>query len=564
MMAIRTCVAATIALAVFTVALTAAGTSRATPAATEPSDADVVRQLRESDRPGAPIDYGFGPGVRPPRPTARSLSATTASLVPARATTTTAAAAVPAAGADAHWRGAFGPAFTMPIIPIHVVLLPDGRVLSFGSGTRGQQGGFVTSIWNPALGPTAHTTIANGSPTDIFCAGQSVMAGSGKVLITGGDLTIGTSRNFSTADANVFDPDTQTLSRITAMAFPRWYPTVAPVPSGELVVLGGRESKDPIVGVATPEVYNPATGWRTLTTARNDAAYGRTGWYYPRAWQAPNGRLFILVRTGRMFHLDPAGTGSLTPVANLMAPAGGAEFTAIMYAPGQLLSVRLDRKVVTIDITRSPPVITPVADIDAVRFWATSTVLADGKVLVHGGSTVSNQLVGVSYNAQLWDPATRAWTDGATAAKPRLYHASALLLPDGSVFTGGGGSPGPARQLNGEIYYPPYLFKGDGSGAAAERPTVMAAPDAVQVGQDFTVQVAAGDQIRRATLIRSGSDTHAFNADQRFFDLAFSQEGETVSLTAPGDRNLALPGWYLLFLFNERAPAVARIIRVTG
>jgi hypothetical protein len=30
--------------------------------------------------------------------------------------------------------------------------------------------------------------------------------------------------------------------------------------------------------------------------------------------------------------------------------------------------------------------------------------------------------------------------------------------------TNGGGAPGPFRQLNGEIYYPPYLFKKNGSG----------------------------------------------------------------------------------------------------
>jgi hypothetical protein len=371
-----------------------------------------MRQLRESDRPGALADFGFGPGVRPPK---TQKSAPQTATVSRLATTAALTAPATSGGSDVHIRGVFGPAFTWPIIPIHVVLLPDGRVLSFGSGVRGQQGGFVTSVWNPALGPTAHTTIANGSPTDIFCAGQSVMAGSGKVFITGGDLTIGTSRNYSTADTNIFDPDNATLTQTTPMAYARWYPTVVPVPNGELVVLGGRESKDPIVGVPTPEVYSPTSGWRVLTNARNETAYGKTGWYYPRAFQAPNGRIFVLVRTGRMFYLDPAGTGTLTQVANLMAPAGGAEFTTVMYAPGQLLSVRLDRKVVTIDITRSPPVITPVADIDAVRFWASSTVLADGKVMINGGSTVSNQLTGVSYDAQLWDPVTRAWTNGATA-----------------------------------------------------------------------------------------------------------------------------------------------------
>jgi hypothetical protein len=133
------------------------------------------------------------------------------------------------------------------------------------------------------------------------------------------------------------------------------------------------------------------------------------------------------------------------------------------------------------------------------------------------------------------------------------------------VLTGGGGAPGPVRQLNAEIYYPPYLYKQDGSGEPAARPTITSAPAAVRLNQTFTVQVAAGHQIRRATLLRSGSDTHAFNADQRFFELASSQSGQTVTLTAPSDANLALPGWYLLFLFNDAGtPSIAKIVRVSA
>ena len=82
------------------------------------------------------------------------------------------------------------------------------------------------------------------------------------------------------------------------------------------------------------------------------------------------------------------------------------------------------------------------------RSWLTA------KVLVTGGSAVANQLTGVAYAATIWNPATGQWTLGASAVKPRLYHSTALLLPDGSVLTAGGGAPGPVKNLNAEIYYP--------------------------------------------------------------------------------------------------------------
>ena len=57
--------------------------------------------------------------------------------------------------------------------------------------------------------------------------------------------------------------------------------------------------------------------------------------------------------------------------------------------------------------------------------------------------------------------------DRGQCCKDRLYHSTSLLLPDGSVLTAGGGAPGPVTNLNAEIYYPPYLFKKDGSGQPA-------------------------------------------------------------------------------------------------
>src|SRR5579875_2982350 len=76
----------------------------------------LLLRFSDTDR-HAPADYGPGPGWPPPL--ASALAAATASTVPN-------------GGPNAYLGGFFGPAVSWPIIPIHAVLLPDGRVMNYG------------------------------------------------------------------------------------------------------------------------------------------------------------------------------------------------------------------------------------------------------------------------------------------------------------------------------------------------------------------------------------------------------------------------------------------------
>jgi hypothetical protein len=196
--------------------------------------------------------------------------------------------------------------------------------------------------------------------------------------------------------------------------------------------------------------------------------------------------------------------------------------------------------------------------------YGNATLLADGKVWANGGSSTGNDLVGAAYHSETWDPATGVWTTGATAAKARLYHSSSMLMPDATVLTGGGGAPGPLTNLNAEIYYPPYLYKTDGSGLPADRPAIATAPTALGWNQPFEVHMTTADPVSRVTLVRSGTVTHAFNSDQRFIELKAKQQGSKLKITSPSNRNNVPPGYYMLFAFDANGvPSIARTIRLT-
>jgi hypothetical protein len=251
-----------------------------------------------------------------------------------------------------------------------------------------------------------------------------------------------------------------------------------------------------------------------------------------------------------------------------------------MYAPGKILrcgggsrdlpekgGARTQGKnaAAVIDINGATVNYKKMASMPVSLHWASATVLADGNVVVTGGSLEDNTLNGVNNTALLWRAGTGGWTRGAqsSSGKARLYHSVALLLPDGSVLVGGGGAPGPQTNTNAEIYYPPYLF--DSSGKFAPRPTINTCPTSITWGQKFTVGVSSAPT--RVTFIKTASVTHSFDCEQRFMELSFTAAAAgaqvQAQVQAPSSPHLAPPGNYQLFVIDSQGvPSVANIVQI--
>ncbi len=467
--------------------------------------------------------------------------------------------------ADADARGMWSPVYNWPGIAVHAVVLPDGRLLTFGSTGSGYQTGIASyDIWDPAVAPDAgHMTLPNGTGVDIFCSSTVLLppespGGVATAFIAGGDLWTGTATlNQGNQNSAVFDVASRSLTRKSDMLRTRWYSTSVTLPNGETYIQGGNGGHD------RPEVRSLTGAFRLLSSADTSALHP----LYPRNFVAPDGRVFGFDSDGRMYYVDPSGNGRIDRVGQFSAQYARDSGSAALFRPGRILQLGGNSSgAIVIDIAGGgTPGVTPTQSLSSQRQWVSATILADGKVLATGGSQVDNELVGVNTRAEVWNPTTGQWMQGPLGVRPHLYHSNAILLPDASVLTTGGGALNPDvqsfNQLNAEIYYPPYFFASGGQ--RASRPIIASAPDWVEIGSVLPVSVENASSVSRVTLVKTGSATHSFNMDQRFLELTFNANGTNLSVQAPTRAADATPGYYMLFVFNESGvPSIAKIVRL--
>jgi galactose oxidase len=496
---------------------------------------------------------------------------------------------------DSAVKGQWGPVFKLPNVAAHAHVLPNGRVLMWGRRDNLNDSLDVHEctpfVWNPKDGKTTKTPqpkLADGTKVNLFCSGHAFLP-DGRLLVVGGHLADSDGLN----QATLYDGTTNTWTPTAPMTTPRgeqvrrWYPTATTLPNGNVLVLSGsyidptRPPGKQVVVVDLLQVWENGT-WQTIRKNDGNPLNFIGLPLYPRMHVASDGRVFMSGTNARTLLLNTSQPGQWTEVGfrtlgnRDYCPAVMYDVDKVMYIGGgnEANSHTPTAEVETIDLGANPRQWRKTKPMQFPRRQHNATLLPDGTVLVtggtRGGSGPNNGFNDLKpgapvHVAELWDPATGNWTTLAAESVDRCYHATAVLLPDATVLSAGGGEYRPDNvhendpedsHRDGQIFAPPCLFKG-------ERPEITSAPDSVSYGQSFEVQTARPNDIGMVSWIRLPSVTHSFDANQRINFLQFRAGAGKLTLTAPNSSILCPPGHYMLFILSKAGvPSIAKIIQI--
>jgi Galactose oxidase, central domain len=345
-------------------------------------------------------------------------------------------------------------------------LLPNGLVLIAGGQEYSGAALASAELYDPATGSFKLTGSMHAART----MHTATLLLDGRVLIAGGGKTIpspapeapsimGLACCEPVTSAELYDPATGTFTvagNMTVSRFPSMTATL--LMDGRVLFAGGHAVlADGSMGeaLASAELYDPASGTFRATGSMTVARYGHS------ATLLQNGQ--VLVAGGQA---GPQGSNSMSaelydPASGTFRPTGNldgngdAYHTATLLTNGWVLIVgegdydNLSHPELYIpERTGSglPGAFVPTST-TAGRFTATATLLADGRVLVAGGTLGGNLA-----SAVLFDPVTQTFAATRSLSVPR-HGQTATLLNDGRVLIAGGTDDGNNPIDSAELFH---------------------------------------------------------------------------------------------------------------
>jgi hypothetical protein len=255
---------------------------------------------------------------------------------------------------------------------------------------------------------TGNMTTARGG------AHTATLLTNGNVLVTGGTLStpgVFGATTTTLASAEIFNSATGVFSATGNMLAARKGHTATLLPSGKVLVVGGTDNTGALLAGA--ELFDPATGIFTATGSMQLARTGHT------ATVLSNGKILILCGDGGF-----GGYASMT--AEEFDPSTGV-FTFIPQGFNPITGATTNLGTGIFPQGRSG--------------GHTSTLLANGQVLISGGNSYTNTpagaVLGATASAEIYDLLTSKFTLSSPMGTARTHH-MATLLPNGKVLIVGG------------------------------------------------------------------------------------------------------------------------------
>jgi len=442
------------------------------------------------------------------------------------------------------------------------------------------------------------------------------------------------------------------VTNVPEMQDGRWYPTLLRLYNGQIAVVSGIKHDDKNLNSPLVEFYEPeANRWTSIDMGEIDHSpltslasrmSGTTDriHHYPRLFPLPDGRILFSHDGSGMgnmlskntyilklafgesgtapkasFSLGPErpvtnkvySGGMIDPIRGDLLLSGGQSGVPGLSGPGsyaiQGASIVADLERLSIDAQgrghwQRTQNFFGLAE-KGPRVMHNMIALPTGQVLVIGGGNYA-------YHRPIFEPllltdcqSTPGCPPGgflkklmAPGLQPRLYHNTALLLPDSSIFVAGGNPSQALRKPDGsvvlathltsagltrnepgqefhsaeiwqaEIYYPHYWSNNP--------PQIVEAPETLIYGHPAALKVENTEPGGSISLVSLGAPTHGFDSGQRFASLDISKrrrasESEALKITfkAPDNRFLYPPGYYMLFFVDPSGtPSHAEFVQL--
>ena len=487
------------------------------------------------------------------------------------------------------------------------ITITDGRELDRDGGSfqwlaHDVNSGIDFDIWDfkKGYGDDAHQLFKKPVKMDAFCSVVRVLD-LDRVFILGGNHNQSTDQPDTQNQTMIYNIKDKKFELSKNLNFKRWYGSIVRTGDNKLVMMGGEDKIPPEKFSIIPEIIdlnNMDEGWKLLRKAESNDLFGEVifeEWSYPKAFLTSDGNIvgisydkiwvmdktdnyrihktgeIPLVRGGisrTLEHVNPNSENKKHLKLLTIGSAVGPTSSVVMIGKDKVIvfggkqkgkEYSPSNKVFLIDFSNSfKPEIRELGNMLYPRSNGNATILPTGEIFINGGHSY-NDLEFSNFISEIYNPNNEVSVEMSNSYFRRNYHASSLLLPDGTILTAGG------DVWNAEIFYPPYLFTKDWNDKTvlAKRPQILDVDSSFKRGEKKNIHISE-ENISKVTLISTGSTTHAQGSESKYRSLNFSKlDNNLIQIEIPKNPNEIQNGTYLLFVINSNGvPSYGKIVFV--